>query len=77
MPRITDEEHLDRKERRRLIHDAKAEAAISRREDAAHAMVGELCREGRTVCYVHPQGGRYREGTRSDLVAFLIRNRYA
>ena len=27
--------------------------------------------------YVYPVGGRYREGTRSELIEFLIRNCYA
>jgi len=77
MPKLTDEEHLDRRETRRLAADARWLTRMERRWDAADAMIGELCREGRTVFYVSPQGGRYREGTRSDLIAFLIRNRYA
>lgn len=40
-------------------------------------MIGELCREGKTVYYVWPQGGKYREGSVSELIAFLLRNNYA
>jgi len=48
-----------------------------KREQAAERMIGELCREGETVYYVCPQGGKYREGSESELIAFLLRNNYA
>lgn len=50
---------------------------IEQRELRAAEQIGELCRDGRTVYYVWPSGGKYREGNWIDLVAFLIRNNYA
>lgn len=47
---------------------------IEGREVAADTMIGELS-SGKL--YVYPVGGKYREGTRAELIAFLIRNRYA
>jgi hypothetical protein len=43
----------------------------------AESQIGELCREGRQVFYAFPVGGKYREGTRSALLGFLLRNNYA
>lgn len=51
--------------------------AIEKREQKAVSQIGELVRDGKTVHYVSPQGGRYREGTVKELLAFLIRNNYA
>ena len=47
------------------------------REGNAAEQLGALIRDGKTVYYVWPAGGRYREGTRSELVSYLIRNQYA
>lgn len=44
--------------------------------EKAETMVGELCRDGKTVYYIYPAGRRYREGERGELIDFLIRNRY-
>jgi hypothetical protein len=77
MTYCTDEARLDTKELRRLNADAKAHNELTRREANAETMIGALCREGRTVYYVVIRPGRYREGTKHDLIAFLIRNRYA
>jgi hypothetical protein len=65
---------------RRMANQARALDnwdALSKREDAAEAMLGQLVRDGKTVYYVSPVGGKYREGTRLDLIAFLVRNNYA
>ena len=68
---------MERRTASRMDRDCKAFDAMRRREDAADAMIGELCREGRIVHYVYPVGGKYREGQPSDLRRFLIRNGYA
>lgn len=68
---------LEGRQNRRMAAEDRYLANIERRETAAETMIGELTREGRTVYYVWPQGGKYREGTRADLIAFLIRNNYA
>lgn len=64
----------DARQARRMASEARYHDRITAREDRAHEMVGELS-SGK--CYVYPVGGKYREGTRQELVAFLIRNRYA
>lgn len=66
---------LEAKSARRNRHDDKMNAKLVLREDAAESMVGTLIRDGKTISYVMP-GGRYREGGRLDLIAFLIRNNY-
>lgn len=72
--RMTDEERTDARTAAMLRRDEKAYARIEQREAAAAQMIGELS-SGK--CYVYPVGGKYREGTRADLVAFLVRNNYA
>lgn len=67
----------DARQARRMASESRYHDRIMAREEKAEQMIGELCREGRTVHYVYPAGGKYREGTRIELVAFLIRNRYA
>lgn len=49
---------------------------LNAREDEAEAMLGNLIRNGKTIYYIMPVGGKYREGTRLDLIAFLVRNNY-
>lgn len=49
---------------------------LNAREDEAEAMLGNLIRNGKTVYYVMPVGGKYREGGRLELIAFLVRNNY-
>lgn len=70
------ERHLDARQARRMASDDRFLGRIERRENAAEQMIGELVREGRPVFYIFPAGGKYREGTRGDLVAFLVRNRH-
>ncbi len=65
---------LDAKLARRCAAENRYLARLERREAAADRMVGELI-SGKL--YVYPVGGKYREGTRSELIAFLIRNNYA
>ena len=72
----TDQE-LNAREARRIHANNRAEARLEKREAKAEKMIGELCREGRTVHYVFPVGGKYREGSYYELVCFLIRNNYA
>lgn len=72
-----DELYLDGRHNRRMAAEDRYLTRLERHEAAAEAMIGELCREGRTVFYVWPQGGKYREGTQGDLIRFLIRNNYA
>lgn len=64
---------LDAREGRRIAREDRVHARAVAREDAADRMVGELS-SGK--CYIWPVGGRYREGTRLELVQFLVRNNY-
>lgn len=64
---------LDAREARRLAADARRLDRLDRREAEASKMIGELA-SGK--CYVWPRGGRYREGTRAELIGFLVRNKY-
>jgi hypothetical protein len=50
---------------------------LAKREEEAEEQIGELTRDGKTVFYVWPTGGKYREGSRVELVSYLIRNKYA
>lgn len=74
---VNTEQHLEARMSRRIAAQGRYLLRIERREVAAEQMIGELCREGRPVYYVWPVRGKYREGTRSDLVSFLLRNNYA
>lgn len=67
-------QQLEARQSRRMAAEDRFLARIEKREAAAEQMIGELS-SGK--CYVWPVGGKYREGTRSELVSFLIRNRYA
>ena len=71
------EQYLEARRTRREDRDYAAYERLRQRENAADKMIGELIRDGKTVLYVYPVGGRYREGSRHDLISFLIRNRYA
>jgi hypothetical protein len=68
------DQQLDATQSRRMHAQARYLSRIDAREVQAEQMIGELS-SGKF--YVFPVGGRYREGSRADLVAFLIRNNYA
>ena len=69
--------NFEAKQSRRMHAEDRFLARLERREAAAEQMIGELCREGRDVFYVFPVGGTYREGSRAELVAYLLRNNHA
>lgn len=74
MPRKYDfEKNLEAKQARRMKAEDRFLARIEKREAAAEAMIGEL-NSGKL--YVYPVGGKYREGTRPELIDFLMRNNY-
>jgi dipeptidyl aminopeptidase/acylaminoacyl peptidase len=68
---------LDTRRDAREDRDYVTYQRLAKREGEAEDQIGELTRDGRTVFYVWPTGGKYREGSRSELVSFLIRNQYA
>ncbi|MGO8241322.1 hypothetical protein ACC806_34860 [Rhizobium ruizarguesonis] len=53
------------------------EKYMADREAAAAPMIGEISRAGQPVFYIWPFGGEYREGTRAELIQYLILNNYA
>lgn len=65
---------IDARQSRRMAAQDRYLTRLEKREAAASKMIGELS-SGK--CYVWPQGGKYREGNRADLIDFLIRNKYA
>ena len=67
-------QQLEATQNRRFAAQDRFLARMEKREAEAERMVGELS-SGK--CYVFPVGGKYREGTRSELIDFLIRNNYA
>jgi hypothetical protein len=72
------EQQLDASQARRMAAQDRFLARQEKRENAADERIGELMRNGKTVFYVFPVNGRYREAaTRGDLVQFLISNEYA
>ena len=64
---------LDRREARRIKAEAAQVERLDRLDAKAAPHIGELCREGRTVHYVWPVGGKYREGTPGELALYLSR----
>lgn len=68
------EQLLNAKQARRMAAEDRYLTRVERREEAAEKMIGELV-SGKL--YVYPVGGKYREGTRRELINFLIRNNYA
>lgn len=67
------EQNLKARQSRRMASQDRFLGRIEKREIAAAEMIGELS-SGKL--YVFPVGGKYREGTRGDLISFLIRNNY-
>ena len=67
------EQQLDAKMARRLAAESRYLDRLERKEAKAERMIGELV-SGKL--YIYPVGGKYREGTRAELISFLIRNRY-
>lgn len=75
--RLSFDELMERRIDARIRRDDRQAEKIAKREDKAERMIGELVRNGETVHYIFPEGGKYREGTKADLIAFLLRNHYA
>ena len=67
-------QQLEARQNRRMAADDRFLARMEKREAEADKQIGELS-SGKL--YAFPVGGKYREGTRAELIAFLIRNNYA
>lgn len=82
----TIEQQLDAREARRLAAEHRYLTRLEKLEKlegAAEALVGRLCREGRTVFYINltdrngrPTGRIKESDSVYELIAYLIRNKY-
>lgn len=76
------ERQMEINEGRHFKADERYFDKLDRAIDAAEVLIGELCREGVKVLYINvlSKEGKYtgktKEGTRSDLISYLIRNKY-
>lgn len=71
----TIEQHLDAREARRFAAEHRAMCRAEKLEAEAEKMIGELCRDGETVYYCWPAGGRYFESeSHTAVVGYLVRN---
>ncbi|MEI8319485.1 MAG: hypothetical protein WCH79_16205 [Planctomycetia bacterium] len=76
------ERHFDARAARRDKAEGRFLDRIERKENAARPLIGELCRDGKTVHYVNCIDrlgrftGKIREGSVVELLSFCIRNRY-
>ena len=67
----------ERIDRLRISTENRYCARIERLEKKAAPMIGELCREGATIHYAFPVGGKYFESASWVSVAdYLIKNKY-
>jgi len=75
--RKTCEELMEGRQIRRMKQEARFLDKLDRQMEHAEEMIGQLCREGKTIYYVFPVGGRYKESTNFiDLFQYLVRNKY-
>ena len=77
------EQWLERRVEARMRRDearfALKDFRLRLRQREAEALVGQLCREGKTVYYITllPRRGKYKESaSRHELVEYLLRNNY-
>lgn len=71
------EARVERVNRLRLSTQDRLLARWERDERKAAAKIGELCRDGVTVYYVFPSGGKYFESaSHTECCEYLSRNGY-
>lgn len=66
------ERNLEAKLSRRDKADDRYLAKIERKSQIADTMIGMLMRDGKEVYYIFPVGGKYREGTETELWSYLV-----
>lgn len=78
MSKLFDHERsLESRQNRRMANESRWLDRRLALEAKAEKMIGELCRDGKLVYYVYPEGGRYKESTSFfEIVDYLIRNKY-
>ena len=67
---------LDARQGRRMAAQGRMLDRLDILERRAEALIGELVRAGKPAFYINLRNGKTREGSRADLIAFLVRNRY-
>ena len=73
---------VDNRQNRRIREEAASYDRMGKQMDAADALIGQLCKEGKTVLYINIKNargiptGKIKTGSRHDLIDYLIRNRY-
>jgi hypothetical protein len=71
------EKELDAREKRRFKADERAYEKMERQMENCEYLIGELCREGKTVFYINTKGGKIKEFvSRVEACDYLIRNGY-
>ena len=60
----------------RHANQARAWERADRRERQADNLIGELNRNGQIVHYINLRTGKTKEGSRFELVAYLVKNNY-
>lgn len=71
------EKSWDAKEKRRFKADERAYEILERQMDNCEYLIGELCREGKTVYYIFTKAGKVKEFiSRVEACDYLIRNSY-
>lgn len=66
----------EKKESRRIQNEIRSLDKLYKLSECAEKMIGQLIRDGKTAYYIWPTSGKYKEGDKSDLINFLIRNNY-
>ncbi len=76
------ERQLEINESRHFAAEARQYDKLDRQIDQAEQLIGELIRDGKTVRYINVLSkagvltGKTVEGTRAELISYMIRNRY-
>lgn len=89
MPKYDFEKNLEAKQARRMHAEDRFLTRLEKREAAAEALVGELCKEGKTVYYINVlnKKGKYTgkivefadpfaPSAFAEAIAYLLRNNY-
>lgn len=74
---MTEEQWYDSREKRRFKNEDRAYDRMITETDNCEYLIGELCREGKTVCYVITRTGKVKEFiSKVEAQDYLIRNGY-
>jgi len=60
----------------RHANQARAWERADRRERQAESLIGVLIRDGKVVLYINLRNGKTKEGSRFELIGYLVKNNY-